>query len=251
MFILAFVILLLYIIKLRKDINNLNYLFLLIVDKNLTEERIICLHEEERTLKENLKNIQSFIHNDMPKRAKKVILYDKLKGEEEAVFINYKKYIETKEEYNKLCDDLDNEIPKEILKEIEDYICPKYYLDNKKQKYSLMLTVISCLVAVLSIIPIFNMFSKYCILFGLYPLSGLFIVNTPKDSEKRKKYIRNAIFCIILFILIILELYLFLVNYCNWWVNYDAEIPFIFVSIILILMFIFKISLYIKNRRSV
>lgn len=72
----------------------------------------------------------------MPKRAKKIILYDKLKSEGEAVFINYKKYIETEKEYNKLCDDLNNETSKEILKEIEDYIyiyiCPNKF---RKQVY--------------------------------------------------------------------------------------------------------------------
>ena len=120
----------------------------------------------------------------------------------------FEKYQKTKEEYEEIAK-IENSIPEYILREIENHILPDYLIQQQKNRYMSMLTIISYVSAILSVVPIVRSFGSFAIIISLYPLLMIFKLNLPKNKQDRTKYISKIIVGLFLLILGIYNLIMF------------------------------------------
>lgn len=237
--------------KSKKELEKYTYLFDLAeknIDKTLTTKEINRLHEEKKAM-------DKIIKEEIPKQARITVLYDRLKADEEYLSSSYHRYKQTQKEYEQLQLEEKIEIPQNILDEIEHQILPDYLIKEQKQKYMSMLTTISYATAFLSVIPIFNMVSRYSILFTAYPLIRIIGLGMPQNRQKRKEYILNVFHNTALIIFFLLSVYLGLLSFEQYYYGYrfhsiDLDVISPTISLIFLLLLIPKnISIY-KNRRK-
>lgn len=223
--------------KSKKELEKYTYLFDLAeknIDKSLTLEEINRLHEEKQAM-------DKIIKEEIPRQARRTVLYDRLKADEEYLSSSYNRYKQTQKEYEKLQLEDKIEIPKNILDEIEHQILPDYLIKQQRQKYMSMLTTISYTTAFLAIIPFFNIFSRYSILATAYPLIRIIGLNMPKDKHERKLYILNLAHTIALILLFISSVCSGYMVFFNWWTRIDAKLIFVISTPLFILLLIPKI----------
>ena len=207
-----------------------------------------------RSLHEEKQAMDKIIKEEIPRQARLTVLYDRLKADEEYLSSSYNRYKQTQKEYEKLQVDEKIEIPKNILDEIEHQILPDYLIKEERQKYMSMLTTISYATAFLSIIPMFKIVSRYSILFTAYPLIRIFVLNMPKEKHERKKYVLNIAHNFALIILSMLNIYLGLFVFENYyfghWVDAELELAFSISLLFFILLLIPKIINFHKKHRN-
>lgn len=243
--------------KSKKELNKFSYLFSIAeknIDKDLTQDELNRLHQEKKDMKKVLCDLEKTIKNDVPKQARKTVLYDRLKADEEYLSISYNRYIETKNEYEKLEQETNIQIPQKIMDEIELQILPDYLIKQKKQKYLSMLTMISYITAFLSALPTINVFSKFLILITIYPLIRIIMLNMPKNKRECRKYILNLFLIIVIIVLTMVNIYLGFNIYFNWHNVYESEMIITITLPLLILLLVPKIVImlikYVKNRKK-
>lgn len=241
----------------KKELNEFSYLFSIAeknIDKDLTQDELNRLHQEKKDMKKALDDLEKTIKNDVPKQARKTVLYDRLKADEEYLSISYNRYTETKNEYEKLEKETNIQIPQKIMDEIELQILPDYLIKQKKQKYLSMLTMISYVTAFLSALPTINVFSKYLILITIYPLIRLIMLNMPKDKCERRKYILNLLLIVAIIVLTMINIYLGFNIYFHWHNVYESEMIITITLPLLVLLIISKIVItlikYFKKRKK-
>lgn len=189
--------------KSKKELKKYDYLFSIAeknIDKDLTTEELEQLHKQKEKIQQQLDRLNKVIKNDIPLEAQRTALLDRLKENEEHLVNSYNNYNNTKKEYEEISK-IKTDIPTEILKEIELHIMPEYLVQKKIQKYMSMLTYISYASALLSIIPVGEVYGKFTIIFSIYPLIRIFIINLPKDKKKRKEYFKHIAYYATLIIL--------------------------------------------------
>ena len=205
-------------------------------------------------MKKALDDLEKAIKNDVPKQARKTVLYDRLKADEEYLSISYNRYIETKNEYEKLGQETNIQIPQKIMDEIELQILPNYLIKQKKQKYMSMLTIISYVTAFLSALPTINVFSRYLILITIYPLIRIITLSMPKDKRERRKYIYNLLLIMVIIGLAMVNIYLGFNIYFHWHNVYESEMIITITLPILVLLIIPKTVItlikYFKKRKK-
>lgn len=191
-------------------------------------------------MKQALENLNKTINKDVPITAKKTVVYDRLKEEEEYLVNNYNRYIRTKKEYDKL-QGIEVDVPQEILDEIESQIMPEYLIKQQRQRFMTMLTIISYTTAFLSIIPAINVVGKYSIAITIYPLIRLASLNMPKDKKEKRRYIVNLIHNIVLCASLLINLVLIVIVYNRVLINgflITSDVFYVTGPIFLILLFI-------------
>lgn len=197
--------------KSKKEIKRYEYLFQIAdqnIDKNLSEEELDNLKKQKDEAQKKVESLNNIIKNDIPLEAQRTILADKLKDQEFALGQLFEKYQKTKEEYEEIAK-IENSIPEYILREIENHILPDYLIQQQKNRYMSMLTIISYVSAILSVVPIVRSFGSFAIIFSLYPLLMIFKLNLPKNKQDRTKYISKIIVGLFLLILGIYNLIMF------------------------------------------
>lgn len=197
--------------KSKKEIKRYEYLFQIAdqnIDKNLSEEELDNLKKQKDEAQKKVESLNNIIKNDIPLEAQRTILADKLKDQEFALGQLFEKYQKTKEEYEEIAK-IENSIPEYILREIENHILPDYLIQQQKNRYMSMLTIISYVSAILSVVPIVRSFGSIAIIFSLYPLLMIFKLNLPKNKQDRTKYISKIIVGLFLLILGIYNLIMF------------------------------------------
>lgn len=237
--------------KSKKELNKYTYLFDLAeknIDKNLTLDELNRLREEKQAM-------DKVIKEEIPRQARITVLYDRLKADEEYLSQSYNRYKQTQEEFQKLQQEEKIQIPKKILTEIEQQILPNYFIKEQKQKNMSMLTIISYATAFLSMIPIVNVFSRYLIIFTIFPLIRIIGLDMPKDRRERTKYILNIFHSFALIILFALNTYLGLLLYQQYHYPYrrrDIDLDIILPMTLLIFLFLLvpKVINIHKNRKN-
>lgn len=244
--------------KSKKEIKRYEYLFQIAdqnIDKNLSEEELDNLKKQKDEAQKKVESLNNIIKNDIPLEAQRTILADKLKDQEFALGQLFEKYQKTKEEYEEIAK-IENSIPEYILREIENHILPDYLIQQQKNRYMSMLTIISYVSAILSVVPIVRSFGSFAIIFSLYPLLMIFKLNLPKNKQDRTKYISKIIVGLFLLILGIYNLIMFfLIVYDLNWNNRAWGIMLIVFYFTLPIFSIIIISLIIwrlikKHRRN-
>lgn len=244
--------------KSKKEIKRYEYLFQIAdqnIDKNLSEEELDNLKKQKDEAQKKVESLNNIIKNDIPLEAQRTILADKLKDQEFALGQLFEKYQKTKEEYEEIAK-IENSIPEYILREIENHILPDYLIQQQKNRYMSMLTIISYVSAILSVVPIVRSFGSFAIIISLYPLLMIFKLNLPKNKQDRTKYISKIIVGLFLLILGIYNLIMFfLIVYDLNWNNRAWGIMLIVFYFTLPIFSIIIISLIIwrlikKHRRN-
>ena len=154
--------------KSKKEIKRYEYLFQIAdqnIDKNLSEEELDNLKKQKDEAQKKVESLNNIVKNDIPLEAQRTILADKLKDQEFALGQLFEKYQKTKEEYEEIAK-IENSIPEYILREIENHILPDYLIQQQKNRYMSMLTIISYVSAILSVVPIVRSFGSFAIIFS-------------------------------------------------------------------------------------
>ena len=123
--------------------------------KTALYSHLLHLNENDQKGQDFNQTVREFEKNilkEVPKHAKRIVLFDKLKAEEKKLCTCYDDFTKTKKEYESLMQEQRRVIPQEILDEIELYILPDYLANQEREKYMLLLTKISYLSAFLYII---------------------------------------------------------------------------------------------------
>jgi len=231
--------------KSRKDLEKYSYLFDQAekhIDKNLTLEELNRLHKEKQEMDQVIKK-------EIPKQARIAVLYDRLKADEEYLSASYNRYIQTKNEYINLNEEIRVEIPQKILTEIENQILPEYVIKQKKQKNMSLLTIISCSMAVFASIPVLNEFSRFFALAILYPLVKLFMLSMPKDKQERRKYILTLLYNSIFTISFLATLGTGYLLPLDRRLGIELEIPFLF-SATIFMFFLLQKLIYVVLKKE-
>lgn len=242
----------------KKELKRFKYLFQLAdqnIDKNLSEEELDNLKKQKDEAQEKIESLNKIIKNDIPLEAQRTILADKLKEQEISLGQSFEKYQKTKKEYEGIAQ-INNNIPDNILSEIENHIMPDYLIQQKRSRYMSMLTIISYVSAFLSVVPIVSVFGRFVILFSLYPLLMVFKLNLPKNKQERTKYINKLVVGLILvilgiynFIMIISIVYDFRWDYKAWDIMLLIFLFTLPIFIIIVLVTIIK-KIIRKNRKK-
>lgn len=223
------------------------YLFS-IVKKN--KRKIILYENLLQNNESDLRDIEKIFRKEILKQSKKILLFDKLKEEEKNLCLNYYRFRETKNKYDTLNQNQSNNLTNEIIEEIETYILPDYFIEQQRQKNMSNLTKISYLTAFLSLIPVINDISKFCLLLTLYPLIKLTFLNAPRNYEKRKQFYFNLLSNFLLLAFIISDIYFSLFVYFHWWTDFDAEVVLMISIICTVILLAFKIIKYFYLRKN-
>ncbi len=236
--------------KSKKEIKRYEYLFQIAdqnIDKNLSEEELDNLKKQKDEAQKKVESLNNIIKNDIPLEAQRTILADKLKDQEFALGQLFEKYQKTKEEYEEIAK-IENSIPEYILREIENHILPDYLIQQQKNRYMSMLTIISYVSAILSVVPIVRSFGSFAIIFSLYPLLMIIKLNLPKNKHDRTKFIYKIVAGLILLFLGIYNIImLFSIIYGVRW-NYRIWDIMLIVFCITLPIFIIIIVLLIISR---
>lgn len=242
----------------KKEMKRYEYLFQLAdqnIDKNLSEEELDNLKKQKDEAQKKIESLNNIIKYDIPLEARKTILADKLKEQEIALGQSFEKYNKTKEEYEKIAQ-VNNCIPENILREIENHIMPDYLVQQQKSRYMSMLTIISYVSAILSVIPFVRSFGSFVIVLSLYPLIKIARLNLPKNEQERTKYISKIVIGVILVILGIYNLFMFFsIIYDIRWDNGAWDIMliiafFTFPAFILSVLFLVIWKMIKKHKRN-
>ncbi|MBQ2968462.1 MAG: hypothetical protein IJE10_10135 [Clostridia bacterium] len=186
--------------KSKKELKNYEYLFRIAannIDRDLTKEQLEQLHKEKNEMQQKVMGLNKIIKEDIPFEARRTVLFDRLKEDEKYLIESFTKYKNTKSEYEKI-EQIENNIPEEILTEIELHIMPDYLSEQRKQRYMSMFTYISVGSAILSVLPLTRVLGNFVILWSLYPLIRICALNLPKNKKERRKYITNILYYVVL-----------------------------------------------------
>lgn len=135
----------------QKDKRSYKFLFDLAeknIDKNITEETIKQKKKEVQRATSEIESLQRQIKKDIPKEARKAVLKDKLNSQYLELTNIFKNVCKSKEELSSMSES--DEIPPDLLEEIEKEIRPEYLLKEERENLKTYLTVCTTLAAIAS-----------------------------------------------------------------------------------------------------
>ena len=232
--------------KANESIKTYEYLFKIAkesMDLNDKSEEIFNKSKELNKLETDLNTMRKAIKDSIPIEARKTVLYDRLKIEEEQLVNYYNRYMKTMLSYRQL-EETSTDIPDYILNEIDFHIQPDYLIKSMRQKYLSMLTFISYTTAIISIIPVISIFARYLIVLTLYPLIRWGLLMIPKDKREMRQYLYKKIlncFLIISICILVTSAATFVGNY-----NYYSHYSEIYEILMLLSIILFILTLILK-----
>lgn len=126
---------------------------------------------------------------ELPKRAHLTVLSDRFKDDEKNVVTYYKRFSETKREYEQLQEEVNTEIPESILDEIENQIMPQYLIKEERDTCLRSIVVLAYGAFFFSFFDFSGFLYRLLLVISIVPLLRLWYLTLPKDSEKRKEYL--------------------------------------------------------------
>ncbi len=148
------------------------------IDKNITEAQLKEKKEEVDRAVAEIERLQAQIKKDIPIEARKAVLRDKLNSQYIELTSTYKNVRSVKDELAAL--GVSEEMPPDLMKEIEKEISPQYLLKEERENLKTYLTVFTTLSAIASaVLPweISRVVASLCLFAGLIIL----ISSLPKE----------------------------------------------------------------------
>lgn len=179
--------------KQEKDLEKYKFLFDA-AEKSIEKEKTI---EELEILKNEKQMMDEAIKTELPKRAHLTVLSDRFKDDEKNVVTYYKRFTETKEEYEQLQGEVHTEIPESILKEIENQIMPQYLIKEERDACMRGITIIAYVASFFSVFNSTKILTRLLLAATIFPLLRLWQLTLPKDLEKRKEYLLTTGFALL------------------------------------------------------
>ena len=236
----------------KKKERNYEYIHKLVelnINKDIDEEKI-------NSLKGEISSLQEKIRQEIPKEARKTILKDRLND----AYVNLTNFYKDVQSISKELESLGetNEIPQNLLKDIEKEIQPKYLVKEKISFYQTLLTILTASAAISFALPFQPISWWIGIVFALFALLPIYkVIRNYNKLEIKFSVNKNFLPFIVLFLSIIgcffcftivgIMLTILFVSNEN---DFTSIISSIIIGLLFLIISIYGVSQTIKSYRK-